>query len=60
MKPLIKRCGELHMPISIHVSEDAWMYLPVDATNDGLMNSATWHVDMSQDGKLNHDDGLGT
>lgn len=25
MKPLIKKCGELHMPISIHVAEDAWI-----------------------------------
>jgi uncharacterized protein len=55
MKPLIKRCGELHMPISIHVSEDAWMYLPADATNDGLMNAAQWKVDMTKPGILNHD-----
>ena len=55
MKPLLKKCGELHMPISIHVAEDAWMYLPEDATNDGFMNSATWKVDMSKKGKLDHD-----
>jgi predicted TIM-barrel fold metal-dependent hydrolase len=56
MKPLIKRCGELRMPISIHVAEDQWMYEPVDSTNDGLMNAATWHVDMSKKGILNHDE----
>ncbi|MBS1596976.1 MAG: amidohydrolase family protein [Bacteroidetes bacterium] len=55
MKPLIKRCGELKMPISIHVAEDAWMYLPSDSTNDGLLNAATWKVDMNKDGILNHD-----
>lgn len=55
MKPLIKRCGELRMPISIHIAEDQWMYETVDSTNDGLMNAATWHVDMSKAGILNHD-----
>lgn len=55
MKPLIKRCGELKMPINIHVAEDAWMYLPADSTNDGLMNAAKWHVDMSKEGILDHD-----
>jgi predicted TIM-barrel fold metal-dependent hydrolase len=56
VKPLIKKCGDLKMPINIHVAEDAWMYLPVDSTNDGLMNAATWHVDMSKQGKLGHDE----
>jgi hypothetical protein len=26
MKPLLEKCAELHMPVSIHVAEDAWMY----------------------------------
>jgi predicted TIM-barrel fold metal-dependent hydrolase len=56
VKPLIKKCGELKMPINIHVAEDAWMYLPADSTNDGLMNSAKWKVDMTEKGKLNHDE----
>lgn len=60
MKPLLKRCGELHMPISIHVAEDAWMYLPADSTNDGLMNAATWKVDMTKKGILNHDQLIAT
>lgn len=55
MKPLIKRCGELKMPINIHVAEDAWMYLPPDSTNDGLMNAAKWNVDMTKKGIIGHD-----
>jgi len=55
MKPLIKRCGELKIPINIHVAEDAWMYLPPDSTNDGLMNAAKWNVDMTKKGILDHD-----
>lgn len=55
MKPIIKRCGELKMPISIHVAEDSWMYLPADSANDGLMNAGTWKVDMSKPGILDHD-----
>jgi len=55
MKPLLKKCAELHMPVSIHVAEDAWMYQNIDSTNDGLMNAATWKVDMSKKGILNHD-----
>jgi len=55
MKPLLQKCGELHMPVSVHVAEDAWMYLPADSTNDGLMNAATWKVDMAKKGILNHD-----
>jgi predicted TIM-barrel fold metal-dependent hydrolase len=60
MKPLIRKCGELHMPISIHVAEDAWMYAAADATNDGLMNSATWKVDMTKKGILSHDQLIAT
>jgi predicted TIM-barrel fold metal-dependent hydrolase len=56
MKPLIQKCGELKMPISIHVAEDAWMYLPPDSTNDGLINAGKWHVDMNKEGKLGHDE----
>jgi len=55
MKPLISKCAELKIPINIHVAEDAWMYLPPDSTNDGLMNSAKWTVDMTKPGILNHD-----
>jgi uncharacterized protein len=55
LKPLLEKCAELHMPVSIHVAEDAWMYLADDSTNDGLMNAATWKVDLSKEGILDHD-----
>jgi uncharacterized protein len=60
MKPLLEKCAELHMPVSIHVAEDAWMYLADDSTNDGLMNAATWKVDLSKKGILNHDQLIAT
>lgn len=55
MKPLLEKCAELRMPVSIHVAEDAWMYGNIDSTNDGLMNAATWKVDMTKKGILDHD-----
>jgi uncharacterized protein len=55
LKPLLEKCGELHMPVSVHIGEDQWMYEKADSTNDGLMNAGTWHVDMNKPGKLNHD-----
>ena len=60
IKPLFEKCAELHMPVSIHVAEDAWMYLNPDSTNDGLMNSATWKVDLTKKGILNHDQLIAT
>ncbi len=60
MKPLLEKCAELHMPVSIHVAEDAWMYLNDDSTDDGLMNSATWKVDMTKKGILTHDQLIAT
>jgi uncharacterized protein len=54
VKPLIKRCGELKIPINIHVAEPYWMYLPMDSTNDGLMNANTWRIDLTQTGILGH------
>ncbi|MEP7323651.1 MAG: amidohydrolase family protein [Saprospiraceae bacterium] len=55
LKPLLARCGTLHMPVSIHVAEDAWMYEPADAHNDGLLNAGKWKVDISKPGILDHD-----
>ena len=55
LRPLLAKCAELKMPINIHVAEDAWMYLPADASNDGLMNGANWKVDMGRPGILGHD-----
>ena len=60
MEPLLQKCAELHMPVSIHVAEDAWMYEKSDSTNDGLMNAAQWKVDMSKKGILNHDQLIAT
>ncbi len=45
IKPLIAKAGELKMPISIHIAEPYWMYLPMDNMNDGLLNAVNWHVD---------------
>ena len=56
MKPLLQKCADLHMPVSIHVAEDQWMYEKPDSTNDGLMNAAKWQVDMSKPGILTHDE----
>jgi predicted TIM-barrel fold metal-dependent hydrolase len=55
MKPLLEKCAELRMLVSIHVAEDAWMYQNADSTNDGLMNAAQWKVDMTKRGILDHD-----
>ena len=60
MKPLLEKCGELKMPINVHVAEDEWMYLPADSTNDGLMNAAKWKVDLTKKGILNHDQLIAT
>ena len=53
MKPLIDKCGELGIPISIHVAEPIWMYAPMDSTNDGLMNAYNWRLD-DQPGIVDH------
>ena len=45
IKPLIEKAGELKLPISIHIAEPYWMYLPMDEKNDGLVNAVNWHVD---------------
>jgi predicted TIM-barrel fold metal-dependent hydrolase len=54
MKPLLAKCAELKMPVSIHVAEPMWMYQPMDSTNDGLMNAYVWKVDKDQEGFLDH------
>ncbi len=60
MQPLLEKCAELHLPVSVHVAEDAWMYLNADSANDGLMNAATWKVDLSKQGILHHDQLIAT
>ena len=60
MQPLLKRCGELGMPVNIHVAEPIWMYEPIDNQNDGLMNAAKWKIDTSNPNVLQHADLIGT
>ncbi|HEY1263216.1 MAG TPA: twin-arginine translocation signal domain-containing protein, partial [Terriglobales bacterium] len=45
MDPLFERCGQLGMPVNIHVADPIWMYQPMDNTNDGLMNAYHWRLD---------------
>src|SRR6516162_1126359 len=45
MDVLWERCGELGMPISLHVADPIWMYQKMDRTNDGLMNAYHWRLD---------------
>ena len=54
LKPLLQKCAELKMPISIHVAEPYWMYQPMDSTNDGLMNAYKWKIDQTRPGLLGH------
>ena len=54
MAPLLKKCGELGMPVNIHVAEPYWMYQPIDKHNDGLMNAKKWKVDTTKEGILGH------
>jgi predicted TIM-barrel fold metal-dependent hydrolase len=53
MDGLLERCADLGMPVSIHVAEPKWMYEPMDATNDGLMNAYEWRLD-NQPGIVDH------
>jgi predicted TIM-barrel fold metal-dependent hydrolase len=45
MDPVFERCGQLGMPVNIHVADPIWMYEPMDNTNDGLMNAFHWRLD---------------
>jgi predicted TIM-barrel fold metal-dependent hydrolase len=53
MDPLFEACARLHMPVSAHVADPIWMYLPMDETNDGMMNAYNWRIEMKE-GMLNH------
>jgi predicted TIM-barrel fold metal-dependent hydrolase len=53
MDPLFEKCAELGLPVNIHVAEPLWMYETIDSTNDGLMVSLYWKVEM-EEGKLDH------
>lgn len=54
MQPLFAKCGELGIPVAIHVAEPYWMYQPMDSTNDGLMNAYKWRIDLTKKGIYNH------
>ncbi|WP_221407818.1 amidohydrolase family protein [Reichenbachiella faecimaris] len=56
MQPIIQKCGELGMPINIHVAEPYWMYEPINNHNDGLMNAAKWPIDQSKPDILLHNE----
>ncbi len=60
LKPLFEKCAALKMPVNIHVAEPYWMYMPMDSTNDGLMNAYTWKIDLTKTGLLNHAELIGT
>jgi predicted TIM-barrel fold metal-dependent hydrolase len=45
MDSLFEKCGELGMPISLHVADPIWMYQKMDRHNDGLMNAYEWRLD---------------
>lgn len=59
MDAILEKCGELHLPINIHVGEDKWMYEPMDQTNDGLMNAWKWRVP-NEPAVLQHDEVVDT
>jgi uncharacterized protein len=54
---LFEKCAELGLPVNLHISEDKWMYEPIDSTNDGLMNAAQWQVRM-ENGAKSHEEML--
>ncbi|HVX66573.1 MAG TPA: amidohydrolase family protein [Bryobacteraceae bacterium] len=49
MDPLFEKCGELGIPVNLHVADPIWMYQKMDATNDGLMNAWQWRLDNQPD-----------
>lgn len=53
MDPLLEACGKLDMPVSVHVADPIWMYLPMDIHNDGMMNAYNWRIE-GREGKLDH------
>jgi predicted TIM-barrel fold metal-dependent hydrolase len=59
MDPLLEKCADLGLAVNIHVGEDRWMYEPMDATNDGLMNAYKWRIRQGP-GILPHDEVVAT
>lgn len=54
MDPILEKCADLGMPVNIHVADPRWMYEPMDAGNDGLMNAYKWRLD-NQPGIVGHE-----
>jgi predicted TIM-barrel fold metal-dependent hydrolase len=54
MDPLLEACGTLNLPVSVHVADPIWMYLPMDVHNDGMMNAYSWRIEIKENGMLNH------
>lgn len=57
---LLDKCGELGMPVNIHIGDPIWMYEPIDEHNDGLMNAAEWAIDLTVPGMLGLDELIDT
>jgi uncharacterized protein len=55
MTSLLEKCGQLHIPVNIHVADPIWMYEKMDSTNDGLMNALEWRIDMTKPGIIGFD-----
>jgi uncharacterized protein len=53
MDSVFDRCGQLGMPVNLHVADPIWMYQPMDNENDGLMNAFQWRLD-NQPGIVGH------
>jgi len=49
MDKVFQKCAELKLPVNLHVADPIWMYQPMDATNDGLMNALEWRLDNQPD-----------
>jgi uncharacterized protein len=60
MDPIIEKCGDLGLPINVHIGEDQWMYESMDLHNDGLMNAYTWRITTKDTNVLSHDAVLAT
>lgn len=45
MDEVWNKCGQLGLPVSIHVADPIWMYQKMDIHNDGLMNAYYWRLD---------------
>jgi uncharacterized protein len=55
MDAVWQKCADLGMPISLHMSDPYWSYLPQDKNNDGLMNGFSWRLD-NKPGLMGHND----